>query len=116
MSRMEFRKGILTPVEIIGDVENTAKLIIESMCLSAEELEDFEGFDTSIEILKEIGYKHYYITDTAFYKVDMVEINMNEGLYNAHRNDDGTIGFEIIYYNGGCSFDEAIGDAIEAIK
>ena len=41
---------------------------------------------------------------------------MDEDIFNAHDNGDGTIGYEVMYYNGGCSFNEAIEYALEDMK
>ena len=34
-------------------------------------------------------------------------------IFESNKNDDGTINFHVMYYNSGCSFDEAIDEAIE---
>ena len=41
---------------------------------------------------------------------------MIEDIQNAHDNGDGTIDYEVMYYNGGCSFNEAIEYALEDMK
>ena len=40
---------------------------------------------------------------------------MIEDIQNAHDNGDGTIDYEVMYYNGGCSFNEAIEYALDDI-
>ena len=62
-------------------------------------------------------YERYVIAGGEVYKV--VEKNhkdMDEDIFNAHDNGDGTIDYEVMYYNGGCSFNEAIEYALEDMK
>lgn len=40
----------------------------------------------------------------------------NDDYFLANKNEDGTILFNVSYYNGGCSFDEAIEQAIKDIE
>ena len=39
-----------------------------------------------------------------------------EDIFLATKNSDGTISFEIKYYNGGCGLDEALEDALSNMK
>ena len=73
--------------------------------------------DSWIEMLCEELYERYVIAGGEVYKV--VEKNykdMDEDIFNAHENGDGTIDYEVMYYNGGCSFNEAIEYALEDMK
>lgn len=74
-------------------------------------------YDSWVEMLCDELYGRYVIADENVYKV--IEKNykdMNEDIFNAHDNKDGTIDYEVLYYNGGCSFDEAIEYAIDNMK
>ena len=42
--------------------------------------------------------------------------DIDSDIFNAHDNNDGTIDYEVLYYNGGCSFDEAVEYAIDNMK
>lgn len=109
MSETEHRVGKLTPVEINGTIEETAEAI-----LKADGVEPKEYYDTFLDQLEDVGYRQYVITDGKIYKVDMAEIDPYNDIFNATHNEDGTIDFEVKYYNGGCSFNEAIEEAIKA--
>ena len=66
-----------------------------------------------IEQLKE----KYIVTNDNIYKVVEKNNKTDEyDIFNATQNLDGTIDYEVMYYNGGCSFNEAIEYALEAMK
>ena len=70
--------------------------------------------DSWREMLCEELYERYVISCGEVYKV--IEKNhkgMDNDVFNAHDNKDGTIDYEVMYYNGGCSFNEAIEIALE---
>jgi len=46
------------------------------------------------------------------YTVEKKVLDPCDDIFLSTKNDDGTIDFEIKYYNGGCSFDEAIETAL----
>lgn len=73
--------------------------------------------DSWREMLCDKLYEQYVIADGEVYKV--IEKNhrdMDEDIFEAHDNTDGTIDYEVMYYNGGCSFNEAIEYALEDMK
>lgn len=49
------------------------------------------------------------------YAVERTRIT-DDSVYNAYQINENKIGFEVCYYNGGCSFEEAIGDAISQMR
>jgi hypothetical protein len=108
MSETEHIKGRLIPIAIIGDAENTAKIILE---LEKVAIPDYLANSPYLYILKEELYRKYLFLDGKFYKVDSLKKDDND-VYLAHNNPDGSIDFELVYYNGGCSFDDAIGCAL----
>ena len=76
-----------------------------------------EYCDSWVEMLCDELYGKYIIANENVYKV--IEKNYNDidsDIFNAHDNNDGTIDYEVLYYNGGCSFDEAIEYAIDNMK
>lgn len=111
MSETEHNIGKLIPVPLVGDIENTAKTILESLGVGPE-----EGHTTFVSQLQEEMYKKYIIHDGKIYKTEYIEVNDYDDLFNASINEDGSINFETKYYNGGCDFNEAIGYALKKIK
>ena len=111
MSQTEHNKGVLRPVKLEGDVENKARLILQVM---GQKEEDY--YDTYREQLEDVGYRSYYITDTDIYTIENQEIDPDHGIAIATKNEDGTISFETKFYNGGCSFNEALDSALKKLE
>lgn len=60
-------------------------------------------------------YDHYERAveiDGMIYMVEKTDINPDEDIFRSTKNDDGTIDFEVKYYNACCSFNEAIDEAL----
>lgn len=103
--------GKLILVEIQGDIENTCRLILKE---NGQEKSEYD--DSYREALEDWGYKQYYITDTAIFRVEMESDDPYDDIFHAVKNDDGSYDFTLKYYSGGCSFSEAINEAIDNIK
>lgn len=43
-------------------------------------------------------------------------VSIERDLYTTRKNKDGTISYEVMYYNGGCCFEEAIVNALDNMK
>lgn len=55
----------------------------------------------------------YIINNECVYEILSKEVTDNdEDIYTTELNSDGTIDYEVRYYNGGCGFSEAIDDAL----
>ena len=79
----------------MGDVE------IPTYCDDEREYFNDEFQDTAIEINGEV------------YSVDRDAVDQENDIYSSIKNDDGTISFEVKYYNGGCGFGEALETALK---
>lgn len=69
-------------------------------------------FDPEAEDIYGYYYKAVEI-DGMVYTVEQEYIDPDEEILNSSRNEDGTIDFEVKYYNGGCSFNTAIEEALK---
>ena len=88
--------------------EQCKRLLSENNYL---ELNDY--CDSWIEMLCEQLYEQYIVVDDEVYKI--IEKNREYAtgdIFNAHDNKDGTVDYEVMYYNGGCDFNEAIEHAL----
>ncbi len=94
MSETVHYKGKLTP---------TNKTLEEYDPLAVD-IHDIEDYQSAVEIE---GY---------IYTVEKDEVDQENDIYSASLNDDGSIDFEVKYYNGGCGFHEAIDTAFEVIS
>ncbi len=100
MSEMEHIKGKLVSTnktidEFVSDVDFKGWRGNKTSC--------FEG--KWCEVAFEINGKVYLI--------DKQKIYPGDDISESRINEDGTIDFEIRYYRDGCSFNEALGDAIK---
>jgi len=111
MSETEHKTGTLTPVPIIGSVENTCQLILEQ-----HDEEKCKFSDSFREQFEDWGYRHYIVTDNAIYKVTTEDKDPYDDIAIATENEDGSIDFEIRFYNGGCSFSEAVEVALNNLR
>ena len=113
MSILEYKKGKLIPIEIIGDLETTCKKIFNE---EMEGLYSTEKDKTYKQLLATFCYGDYYITDSKIFKIEILEDVNEDEFFIASSNEDGSIDYEVQFYNGGGSFDEALGEAIKNIK
>ena len=109
MSEYEYHMGKLKPVKIEKSLKETA-----------------------IEILKENGYKNFdiddedviwdfqylcddylVINDKIYQIIEALQVDEHGDIFRAKFNEDGTINYEVKFYNGGCNLGEAIETAIE---
>lgn len=111
MRGTEHNVGKLIPCELKGSIEETCKVILAEMGIN-----NHEYCDSYREKLGDEGHRKYYITDTAIYKAEYSKKDPFDDIFRSTKNDDGTIDFETRYYNGGCSFNEAIEYAIKELK
>ena len=105
----------------IARVENVLNETLEELCeriLREHKYLSLSKYCSSWrEMLCDKLYDQYVIVGGEVYKV--IEKNhrdIDEGIFDAHDNGDGTINYEVMYYNGGCSFNEAIEYALEDMK
>lgn len=113
MSQTEFHKGKLIPLNIAGD---TLEEKAENACgQSGIELPDYYNGGYLQYIIDEC-YETIYILDGKFYKVKDEEIDPDYDIYNAEKLEDGSISYEVKYYNGGCGFSEALDTAIKKLQ
>jgi hypothetical protein len=72
-------------------------------------------YDSYQELLLDENYKDIIISDDVIYSVERQEVDADEDLFQASVNENGEVSFEVRYYNGGCSFNEAIEEALGKI-
>jgi hypothetical protein len=113
MSETVHYKGILTRVlpnegETIQDI---AKRILDH-----HNIEFDDCYDDYLECLQDNYYQGYVVLDDKIYEVEKKELDPDSSLFKAVLYSDGTIEFEVKYYNGGCGFGEAIDHAYDNIR
>jgi len=108
MSKMEFLTGKLIHIgpKALQTLEDVATIIL------AKENHQID-YETAVECLQNEFYREYVIVLGKIYKVEMSTKDANYDVFQASKNEDGTISFTLKYYNGGCSFNEAIERALK---
>jgi len=112
MSEDVHYKGELTPYPMVGSIEDAAKEIVKIENYDF----DTELYDNYEECLEENGYRKYVIANNKIYVVNTCKEVNNTSRFKAILNHKGIIEFEIAYYNGGCSFIEALEEALENME
>jgi len=111
MSETEYNVGVLTLVENEGDNEKTASKILAEMGVAPRP----DIYDSAEEQLSDDGYRKYVFYNNSYYKIEYLSVDPDEDIFEATKNADGTISFVTKYYNGGCSFNEAIEEALKKL-
>jgi len=73
-------------------------------------------FDSYREMLLDESYKEYVVHDGKLYSVNREDVDPDGDIFLSGEGENGDINFEVRYYNGGCSFDEAIEAALKNMK
>jgi hypothetical protein len=113
MSEVEHQKGKITEIIPLAgeDCEDLAKRLLENRNIVYEDYYDSYGAcltDNFPELI--------VIVDGKIYEYEVTEIDPYADISNATMNPDGTIDFEVKYYNGSCGFGEAIEKAINKMN
>jgi len=111
MSEVVYYKGKLIPVDFLinESLEERCKRIIGNVeledCYNSYQEKLMDDYDY---------YEDYVIHNGILYSVEKNRLNHEQSLFIAKSDyDTGTVNFEVRYYNGGTSFDEAIKYAFE---
>ena len=88
--------------------------------LTDDDLEFLHQFILCSGSLKDLASQYGVSYPTIRIRADkIIEKNhrdIDEDIFEAYDNGDGTINYEVMYYDGGCSFNEAIEYALEDMK
>jgi len=100
-------------VSITGKMK---KIDLEEVCkmICKENNYSIDGCDSYQEALSDSGGREYFIKDNEVYKVFDIEENEGGDIFKASESN-GEIDFVLQYYNGGCSFEEALDEALSTI-
>lgn len=104
MSRQETIKGVLKP---------TNETLNEYMAnIEFPDYYDRNDEDDVEEYFNDKFYRKAVLIDGMVYEVDSKEVE-GADIFDARKVENGEIHFLVSYYNGGCSFSEAIDEALE---
>jgi hypothetical protein len=71
-------------------------------------------YDSNQEYFDDAFTQVAYAIGGIVYEVETKNVE-GEDIATSSRNDDGSIDFQVRFYNGGCSFNEAIEDALKKL-
>jgi len=102
MSETETNIGKLIPVQLLeGETnEDYAKRILKGV--------KNEYNNNFLECLLQDGYREYILYNDVLYRTENKRYGEGGDVFQAFRQDDGSIDYVLTYYNGGCSFNEAM--------
>ena len=114
MSETVHYKGIATKIEQPNDktLLDVAKGILKSR---NKEIADY--YDNAIECLVQEFYDEYFYhpkTQT-LYSITKSAHDLEEEIIKAEPREDGTIEYELRYYNGGAGFEECMEEAFDKL-
>lgn len=107
MSETVHYKGKLIPIITVESVQETALRILVNNYIRPT-----SGYDSFLEQLCEEVDEKYYERNGTLYKAVFDELDPDDDIMEATINPDGSIDFEVKYYNGGGSMDEALDQSI----
>lgn len=110
MSETEHRRGTIR--EITG-YDNLADFCTGLMTL--EEIDPF--YDTALEYLESGEHEKWLVVGDKVYEIlESKSYPEDDEIIEAVKNKDGTINYEVRWYNGGASFSEVLGQAFNKLK
>lgn len=116
MSETVHHKGTATKVTIPNNKS------LEDFCLELildrHSRHFIEYYDSYVECLcNDFSLEFYYHKETdTLYKLDNKEYDLDDEIIEAKKQENGTINYELRYYNGGAGFHECMDQAFNEIK
>jgi len=98
----------------LEEIENIAQEIIRGRGNKDEFPSYFDHYWEWLE--SEYENEFFYINGSLYQALKCEEIDMDTDQFKANRNQDGSIDFNVRYYNGGCSLGEALETAIKKLE
>ena len=93
-----------------GTLKPTGKTVSEYVKEKCSEIPEY--YDDEKEYFDDTFYYAAVEVSGQVYEVEKEDIDPDYDIFIASKNDDESISFEVKYYNGGCSFTEAIETSI----
>ncbi len=113
MSETEHHKGRVTEVKSLDgeDIEAIAKRVLDDKGITKDEY-----YDDYVDCLIDECRDAYIAVNGKLYTCETTEIDPSDDIYNATTNPDGSINFEVKFYNGCAGLGESVGRAIDKMN
>lgn len=85
--------------------------ILKQANKTKDDLYYYEG-DFVWAVYDELYDKYVIVSHDVYEIIEKESFDVESDIFYATQNLDGTIDYHVMYYNGGCSFNEAIDEAI----
>jgi hypothetical protein len=117
MSEVESKKGTLKSFPRF-EGETDKDYVLRFIDDAGREIPDYyeKPEENLEELFSDLFYREAVFCNGFIYPVHNVVDGSEADIFEAVRTDDGDIRFFVQFYNGGCSFDEAIGYALENME
>jgi hypothetical protein len=109
MSQQELSIGKIKKVSY-GTIEETAL----QLCKENNYL--LEDYDSTLECLQEEGWEKYIFINNEIYEFIEIKNTYDVDIFQATKNEDGTISYVTSFYNGGMGLEDAIKECLKRIK
>lgn len=115
MSEMVRYTGTLIPVEKLDN--ESLEMLCRRILMNEGYLLLKAPYSSWEEMLSEKFYDKYIIANDTVYEImKKIQLDADDDIYEASANPDGTITYDVQFYNGGCSFEEAVAMVIDDIE
>ena len=114
MSETVWYKGKLT--EIKPTQTRTTEFTARKILVEDRGLEKATYHETYLEALCDELYEEYYTYKGKLYKLTKESYEYDDDIIRASNNVDGTIEYELKYYNGGAGFGECMDEALDKLN
>lgn len=103
-------------IKINQSPNETLDSLCERICKENKVTERSKYNNNWIEQLLDRFYDDYVVVKDTLFKIeDKRGLDFDYDVFNASVNPDGTINFDVMYYNGGCCLTEALEEALSNI-
>lgn len=105
-------------LQIVEKLENETLEEICKRILNKHNYFDLKSyFDSWQEMLYDELYEKYVVVnDNVFEVLTKIDKGNEYDIFNIEVNNDKTYNYEVMYYNGGCGFNEAIEEAFNKLN
>ena len=114
MSETVHYKGVATKIE---QPNNQTLIDVAKDILKERNKEIDDYYDNAIECLTQEFYNEffYYPKTQTLYSITKTDHDLEEEIIKAEPKEDGTIEYELRYYNGGAGFEECMEEAFDKL-
>lgn len=109
MSQYVRYKGKIKPIGCVVELEDFADEYLRRACSTEDYNDAKDYYKTKVEFLIDQFYDEFLVSSGMLYEIlEKESMDSEPDIFDATELSDGTVEFQVMYYNGGCGFSEAI--------